>query len=76
MTLKKAGVRRLPQFPPKDPLEEVVSSSVRLKQKLWDALDRVASAEGKSRNEVIVFFLEWACQDYEEGKSAKHHHKK
>lgn len=76
MTTPSAGARRLPQFPPKNPLDEIVPSNIRLKQRLWDRLDRIAEAEGKSRNEVIVFFLEWACEDYEEGKAAKTHHSK
>lgn len=65
------GARKLPAFPPEDPLDEIVPSNVRLRRRDWNRLDLIARAEGKSRNEVIAFFLEWACQDYERVKAAK-----
>lgn len=58
----------MPQFPKPDPLEQVVPSNVRLKRRLWARLDEIAKSEDKSRNEVMEFFLTWACEDYDAGK--------
>lgn len=77
MAKLKLGARKsVPEFPPKDPLDDIVPSNIRLTRRLWERLDRIAGAEDKSRNEVITFFLEWACADYERVKAEKKNHKK
>lgn len=60
-----------PEFPPEDPKEKIVPISIRLKRRTWDRIERIADEEGRSRNEVVVFFLEWACDDYEAAKARK-----
>lgn len=61
----------MPVFPEPDPLDEVVPSNIRLTRRLWDRLERISQLEDKSRNEVISFFLEWACEDYERSRPEK-----
>jgi hypothetical protein len=67
----KRGRRPVPEFPPDNPEEEVRRQPVALKERLWTRLARIAEAEGKSRNRVIEFFLEWAADDWELAKSRK-----
>lgn len=77
MAEPSSGARTVPLFPEKDPQDEIVPSNVRLTRRLWDRLERISELEDKSRNEVVAFFLEWACDDYERAKASKqHHHKK
>lgn len=68
----KRGKRQVPEFPPDDPEEEVKRQPVSLQKRLWDRLTHIAESEGKSRNRVIEFFLEWAADDWEQAKSRKH----
>lgn len=67
--LKRSRKVSPPLFPDEDPSEKIVASNLRLKQRLWDRLDAIAKAEGRSRNEVATYFLEWACTDYEQAKA-------
>lgn len=63
--------RKLPEFPPDDPAKAPIPSNIRLPRKLWDRLDAIAKKERRSRNEVISFFLEWACDDYDLAQQRK-----
>ncbi len=65
------GARVAPLFPAEDPQKKLGSSNVRLERQLWDRLDSVAKKEKRSRNDVIAFFLEWACDDYEKRSGRK-----
>lgn len=60
-----------PEFPKPDPLEVIRPNQVRLKQGLWDRLRRIAATEEKSLNEVVSFFLTWACDDYDAAHARK-----
>lgn len=64
------GARRVPQFPSEDPKKKV-GVNIRLPKYLWKRLDEIAETEGKSRNYVIEFFLEWAADDYATGRRTK-----
>jgi hypothetical protein len=64
-TVMKRGANRLPEFPKEDPKKRIIPSNIRLEKALWERLDHVAKVEGVSRNEVIVYFLTWACNDWE-----------
>ena len=66
----RRGNNRLPEFPPKD-AERPVPINIRLPRELWERLDAVAKREGRSRNEVVTFFLRWACDDYEAAQARK-----
>lgn len=61
----------MPEFPKEDPEKKVTPSNIRLEKRLWDRLDRIARQEGRSRNEVCSFFLEWACDDYDQAQQRK-----
>ncbi len=67
----KRGKRQVPEFPEDDPETEIKSQPVRLQKRLWDRLAVIAEAEGKSRNRVVEFFLEWAADDWEQGRLRK-----
>lgn len=58
-------------FPGADPLDEITPSNIRLKRRQWAELQSVAESEGKSRNEVIAYFLDWAHGHYQHAKKAK-----
>lgn len=67
----KKGATRLPEFPKEDAEKKVIPSNIRLEKRLWARLDLIARAEKRSRNEVVAFFLEWACDDYEQAQQRK-----
>jgi hypothetical protein len=68
----KRGKRKVPEFPEDNPEDDLKSQPVRLKKRLWDRLTAIAEAEGKSRNRVVEFFLEWAADDWEQAQARKH----
>jgi len=71
MRRPQLGARRLaPQFPDEDPEDAYVGINTRLRRRLWKRLQRIADAEGKSRNYVVEFFLQWAADDYEATKKS------
>ncbi len=71
MKRPQPGARVPPEFPKPDPNEEIRANQVRLKHRLWERLKRIAAEEGRSMNEVVSFFLEWAADDYDQAKARK-----
>jgi hypothetical protein len=73
MLKKKRPGARLPEFPKVDPSEEIHANNVRLKRGLWDRLRKIGEEQTpkRSMNQVIEFFLEFACDDYEQAKARK-----
>jgi hypothetical protein len=71
--MKRRPDRVPPEFPKPDPDDEVRSNQVRLKEKLWRRLKKIAAEQEpkKSMNDVITFFLEWAADDYEQAKARR-----
>lgn len=69
--MKRRGATHLPEFPKEDPEKKVTPSNIRLEKRLWERLDKIAKAEDRSRNEVVAFFLEWACDDYDLAQQRK-----
>lgn len=63
----------MPEFPPPNPDDEIVGNQVRMRRALWAKLKRIGAEQQprRSMNEVIVFFLEWATEDYELARSRK-----
>jgi hypothetical protein len=53
-----------PKLPPKD-TSPIVSVTLRVRQSMVDRLDRVVSATGHARHQVLVTFLEWALEGWE-----------
>lgn len=51
-------------IPPKPKEPKVVGTSVRLPEEMVTRLDEIALETERSRNEVVVYLLQWAMQQY------------
>lgn len=53
------------------PKTELSSTGIRVPKALLKRLEEIAGMEDYSRNEVILYFLEWALKEYEKEKTAE-----
>lgn len=62
----------MPVIPPKPkpPAEKIAQTPLRLPQPMLEEVDGIASAEGYSRNETLVFLVKWAIEEYRREKDA------
>lgn len=58
-------------IPKKNPKHQTKTTSIRLTLELEERIDKIVKVEREySRNEVLVYLLEWATSQYEKGASA------
>lgn len=57
----------MPEFPKPPPAKPVRANNIRLSVELWERLKKIGALQEppRSLNEVVAFFLEWACDDWD-----------